>query len=98
VCANTRLRHDRGALKVPFGVIHLTAAITAYPIYPKSGHSANPGFMRGAAQGAQKRGEVRKDGQRGKAVPDENSIPRTTDIGLTRKQVHEARQKIPERW
>jgi hypothetical protein len=49
---------------------------------------------RGAAQGAQERCEVRKDGQRGKAVPD--SIPRTTDIGLTRKQVHEARQ-IPEK-
>jgi hypothetical protein len=45
---------------------------------------------RSAAQGAQERGEVRKDGQRGKAI--ENSIPRTTDIGLTRKQVHEARQ------
>jgi hypothetical protein len=41
---------------------------------------------------AQERGEVRKDGQRGKAVPDENSIPTTADIGLTRKLVHEARQ------
>ncbi len=41
---------------------------------------------------AQERGEVRKDGQRGKAVPDENSIPTAADIGIPRKDIHEARQ------
>jgi len=42
---------------------------------------------------AQERGEVRKDGERGKAVPDKNgfSKPRITDLGLTRKAVYEAR-------
>jgi hypothetical protein len=30
----------------PRWVIHVTAAVSApYPIYPKSGHSANPGFV-----------------------------------------------------
>lgn len=42
---------------------------------------------------AQARGELRKSGQRGKAVPDGNSFsaPTTAEIGLTRKQIHEAR-------
>lgn len=42
---------------------------------------------------AQERGEVRSNGERGKAVPDENGFsPATTaDLGLTRKQIHEAR-------
>ncbi|MBN9064014.1 MAG: hypothetical protein J0H41_16450 [Rhizobiales bacterium] len=40
-----------------------------------------------------KEGEVRSDGQRGKAVPDENSFsPATVEgIGLTRKDIHDAR-------
>src|SRR6266536_780228 len=33
------------ANSLPVWVIHVTAAISAYPIWPKSGHSANPGFM-----------------------------------------------------
>ena len=41
---------------------------------------------------AQERGEVASNGQRGKAVPDENSLPTTEDIGLTRKDIFEARQ------
>lgn len=43
---------------------------------------------------AQAAGEVRKAGQRGKAVPDENSFsPATTDeIGISRKEIHEARK------
>ena len=31
------------------------------------------------------------DGQRRKAVPDENSFSTAADIGLTRKQIHDAR-------
>lgn len=43
---------------------------------------------------AQERGEVRKDGERGKAVPDENSFSAATvdQLGLTRKDIHESRQ------
>ena len=43
---------------------------------------------------AQARGDVRKDGQRGKAVPDENSFSpaKVEDIGLTRRDVFDARQ------
>lgn len=43
---------------------------------------------------AQKNGEARADGQRGKAVPDENTFlpPTVEEIGLNRKEVHEARQ------
>lgn len=41
---------------------------------------------------AQARGEVQQHGGQGKRdVPDEN-IPTVTDIGLSRKQIHEARQ------
>lgn len=44
---------------------------------------------------AQERGEVQKggnkSGRRGNTIPNENSIPRVDDIGLTSKQVHEAR-------
>jgi hypothetical protein len=42
---------------------------------------------------AQDRGEVRKDGQRGKAVPDKNSFsPATTaDVGLSRKEARQIR-------
>ena len=42
---------------------------------------------------AQERGEVRADGERGKAVPDQNSFskPTAADIGLSRKDIHEAR-------
>ncbi len=41
---------------------------------------------------AQERGEVGQEG-RPKTVPDENGFKATTaDIGLTRKQVHEARR------
>ena len=40
---------------------------------------------------AQERGEVQKGG-RPKTIPNENSFPTVTDIGLTSKQVHEARQ------
>jgi hypothetical protein len=41
---------------------------------------------------AQARGEVRHDGERGKAVLNENrfSKPITTDLGITRKDIHEA--------
>jgi len=43
---------------------------------------------------AQERGEVASNGQRGKAVPDGNgfSPPTAADIGITRKEVHDARQ------
>lgn len=41
---------------------------------------------------AQKRGEVAGNGQRGKAVPDGNSLATAADLGLTRKDIHEARQ------
>jgi len=43
---------------------------------------------------AQARGELRRPGQRGKAIPDENSIsPATVDeIGLSSKEIHEARK------
>jgi hypothetical protein len=79
-------------------VIHVSPAISAYPIYPKTGHFGQSWVYEytplGAAQGAQERGEVCQDGQRGK--PLENSIPRTTDIGLTSKLVHEVLQ-IPEK-
>jgi hypothetical protein len=34
---------------------------------------------------AQERGEVAKPGQRGKAIPDENSIPRQPDLGIDPK-------------
>jgi hypothetical protein len=39
------------------------------------------------------RGEVRADGERGKAVPDPNgfSKPTAADIGISRKEIHEAR-------
>lgn len=42
---------------------------------------------------AQERGEVRTDGERGKAVPDQNgfSKPSASDVGLSRKDIHEAR-------
>jgi hypothetical protein len=42
---------------------------------------------------AQERGEVRSDGERGKAVPDQNSFskPTAADVGLSRKEIHEAR-------
>ncbi|MGO7570314.1 hypothetical protein ACC738_22570 [Rhizobium ruizarguesonis] len=39
---------------------------------------------------AQERGEVAKDG-RSKTVPDGNGIPSAADVGLSRKDVHEAR-------
>jgi hypothetical protein len=43
-------------------------------------------------EAAQKRGEVHKHGGQGKRdIPDKN-IPPITDIGLTSKQIHEARQ------
>lgn len=43
--------------------------------------------------GAQERGEVKSSGQPRKSiVPNENNTPSVSDIGLTRKQVHEARQ------
>ncbi|SFI85475.1 hypothetical protein [Methylobacterium brachiatum] len=41
---------------------------------------------------AQERGEVAANGQRGKAVPDGNSLATVADLGLTRKAIHEARQ------
>lgn len=43
---------------------------------------------------AQERGEVKSPGNKsGKSnVPDQNNTPTVTDIGLTRKQIHEARQ------
>lgn len=43
---------------------------------------------------AQKRGEARKDGQRGKGIPGENSfsVPTVEELGLTSKDIHEARQ------
>lgn len=41
---------------------------------------------------AQERGEVAANGQRGKAVPDGNSLATVSDLGLTRKAIHEARQ------
>jgi len=44
---------------------------------------------------AQDRGEVRKDGQRGKAVEGDNTLsgPATaSDIGLRRDEIHEARK------
>jgi hypothetical protein len=45
---------------------------------------------------AQERGEVRKDGQRGKAVADPNTFSQSpataSDLGLRRDQIHEARQ------
>jgi hypothetical protein len=39
------------------------------------------------------RGEVRRDGERGKAVPNENSFskPTASEVGLSRKDIHEAR-------
>ncbi|MDA1308602.1 MAG: hypothetical protein O2985_03245 [Proteobacteria bacterium] len=42
---------------------------------------------------AQERGEVAGNGQRGKAVPDENSFspPTSVDLGLSRKEIYEAR-------
>jgi hypothetical protein len=43
---------------------------------------------------AQAAGEVRKPGQRGKAVADDDSIsaPKVDDLGLSRQEVHEARK------
>jgi hypothetical protein len=48
---------------------------------------------------AQERGEVASNGQRGKAVPEENSFfPATAEeIGLSRKDIHEARRLPQER-
>lgn len=43
---------------------------------------------------AQDRGEVRRPGQRGKAIPGENSFspPTVDEAGLSAKEIHEARQ------
>jgi hypothetical protein len=41
---------------------------------------------------AQERGEVKKHGRRKSDIPNENITPDVTDIGLTSKQVHEARR------
>jgi hypothetical protein len=41
---------------------------------------------------AQERGEVAKQGQRIDLIPEGNQVPTPADIGLTAKQVHEARQ------
>lgn len=41
---------------------------------------------------AQDRGEVATNGQRRKAVPDENSSATTADLGISRKVIHEARE------
>src|SRR5690606_37179442 len=41
---------------------------------------------------AQERGEVAAPGQRGKAVPDGNGISTAADVGLSGKQIFEARQ------
>ncbi|MHB2265016.1 SAM-dependent methyltransferase [Aliihoeflea sp. PC F10.4] len=43
---------------------------------------------------AQERGDVRKPGQRGKAVADDDSISpaKSEDIGLSRQEIHEARK------
>lgn len=40
---------------------------------------------------AQERGEVGKAGQRTDLVPNENKVPTAEDVGLTRKEIHEAR-------
>lgn len=41
---------------------------------------------------AQERGEVRQPGQRNSNIPNENISSVVTDIGLTSKQIHEARE------
>jgi hypothetical protein len=48
---------------------------------------------------AQEHGEVASNGQRGKAVAEENSFSPATaeEIGLSRKDVHEARRLPQER-
>ena len=59
-------------------VFRKSKAVTARP---------GDGFLR------RERGEVRADGERGKAVPDPNSFskPTAADIGISRKEIHEAR-------
>ena len=41
---------------------------------------------------AQERGEVARQGQRTDLIPDEKKVPTPTDIGLSYKEIHEARQ------
>jgi hypothetical protein len=49
---------------------------------------------------AQARGEVRKDGQRGKAVPDKNSSATTADLGPCRasRSTRHAGSATPNRF
>lgn len=47
--------------------------------------------VRAQADAAQERGEVGKEG-RPKTVPDGNGIPTAEDLGLSHKEIHEARQ------
>jgi|SRR6185437_15698832 len=41
---------------------------------------------------AQERGEVSKQGQRTDIIPDEKKVPLASEVGLSAKDVHEARQ------
>jgi hypothetical protein len=41
---------------------------------------------------AQERGEVGRQGQRTDLLPDEKKVPTPSDVGLSYKQVHDARQ------